>query len=831
MAVRIQLRNDTAANWTDADPVLAAGEFGLETDTNQFKIGDGTSSWTELPYGGIQGELGPTGPTGPSVTGPTGADSTVTGPTGATGDTGPTGLTGPTGATGDTGPTGPTGADSTVEGPTGPTGPQGEQGVGISILGSYETEEALNIAQPTGTVGDAYLVGGDLYVWDDVSEEWENVGNIQGPTGPTGVTGDTGPTGPIGINWQGSWDENINYVVNDAVFYEGSSWFALADPDIGSVPSDTSPYWDALAVQGSHGPTGATGPAGELPTLNATSPILYDVETSTLSFDDTDYATTQYVDNVSAGILAKPAVRAATTTNLSAIYNNGTAGVGATLTADTDRAFTTLDGVTGWSVTTPPMGVLVKNQTNKAQNGRYNLTSLGSESSPWVLTKCGLCDEADEIPGAYVFVQNGTANKGTGWIQVVADPDTFVVGTDNIDVFQFSGAGTYTAGTGLTLTGTQFAVDFDDVPTRNDLNNKAPFAAGLPQSGTRNQIVVKKSDTTYDFEWRDNKLDSLRDVSANGPSVGDVLIYKEQTRINLATNPSFEDGAAPEAYSNVSLSQMANSTADFIVGSRSAFAAGASTANVYSLGLESYMSSYITGKTYTLSFYIKRLDNNSATGLEVFSSGISYSLTPLADTNWTRRSITWTEGSTATPTAIKAANFKGAAGFYIDGILIEETNELEEYFDGNSAGASWTGTANASTSTISGGNQWVGSLPVSPTNSNSAKAVGYIGLPQNINGSFWTISKNDAGKHIYQIIDDAGILIPTNSDVPLEVGFTFVAINDNATTTIQPDNPGVTTLRLAGSTTTGTRTLAPWGMATVVKIGTDTWIASGNGLT
>jgi hypothetical protein len=119
------------------------------------------------------------------------------------------------------------------------------------------------------------------------------------------------------------------------------------------------------------------------------------------------------------------------------------------------------------------MGILVKNQTNKAHNGRYNLTTLGSSSAPWVLTKCGLCDEADEIPGAYVFVQNGTVNKGTGWIQVVADPDTFEVGTDNVDVFQFSGAGTFTAGNGLTLTGTEFAIDEEVVATQDDLSAKA----------------------------------------------------------------------------------------------------------------------------------------------------------------------------------------------------------------------------------------------------------------------------------------------------------------------------------------------------------------------
>jgi hypothetical protein len=84
-----------------------------------------------------------------------------------------------------------------------------------------------------------------------------------------------------------------------------------------------------------------------------------------------------------------------------------------------------------------------------------------------------LCDEADEIPGAYTFVQFGTANGGTGWVQTVADPDTFVVGTDAIIVAQFSGAGTYTAGTGLTLTGTQFAMAADQLlPTQTGNNGK-----------------------------------------------------------------------------------------------------------------------------------------------------------------------------------------------------------------------------------------------------------------------------------------------------------------------------------------------------------------------
>lgn len=64
----LKWRRGTAAEWELADPVLAAGEPGYETDTNQFKIGDGSTQWTLLPY---QNTVGPTGPTGPGIEGVT----------------------------------------------------------------------------------------------------------------------------------------------------------------------------------------------------------------------------------------------------------------------------------------------------------------------------------------------------------------------------------------------------------------------------------------------------------------------------------------------------------------------------------------------------------------------------------------------------------------------------------------------------------------------------------------------------------------------------------------------------------------------------------------
>lgn len=208
--------------------------------------------------------------------------------------------------------------------------------------------------------------------------------------------------------------------------------------------------------------------------------------------DPGDVVNKSYLDSVQQGLLAKPSVRAATTGNLSAIYYNGPAddGTDATLTADTNRVFTTLDGVTGWAITSPPMGVLIKNQTNPAHNGRYNLTSLGVVGvSPWVLTRCALCDEADEISGSYSFVQNGTVNKGTGWVQTVEDPTTFVMGTDDIIVSQFSGAGTYTAGDGLALDVTEFSISTDfqalvnsAISSANTANTNATAAYSLAQT-------------------------------------------------------------------------------------------------------------------------------------------------------------------------------------------------------------------------------------------------------------------------------------------------------------------------------------------------------------
>jgi hypothetical protein len=65
MAINIQLRRGTASEWSGSNPTLAVAELGLETDTGQFKIGDGSVAWNSLAYGGIQGPPGVSTATAP----------------------------------------------------------------------------------------------------------------------------------------------------------------------------------------------------------------------------------------------------------------------------------------------------------------------------------------------------------------------------------------------------------------------------------------------------------------------------------------------------------------------------------------------------------------------------------------------------------------------------------------------------------------------------------------------------------------------------------------------------------------------------------------------
>jgi hypothetical protein len=189
-----------------------------------------------------------------------------------------------------TGPTGPAG----VIGPNGPTGPTGPEGAGIRVLGTYADLNGLTTDNPTGNVGDGYVVDDELYIWSDLNQEWANVGpfvgstGALGPTGPQGesITGPTGPTGPLGPTGPeggptGPTGSTGPTGPTGATGPQGDTGPSGPEGAASTVEGPTGPI-GATGPQGDTGPTGPTGAAGEWD-----SPQLIDTEETTVTLDIT----------------------------------------------------------------------------------------------------------------------------------------------------------------------------------------------------------------------------------------------------------------------------------------------------------------------------------------------------------------------------------------------------------------------------------------------------------------------------------------------------------------------------------------------------------------
>lgn len=225
--------------------------------------------------------------------------------------------------------------------------------------------------------------------------------------------------------------------------------------------------------------SGGTPSYSMTPTL--TSVALTSGTVSTTPTSGNDIANKTYVDNlVTSGISYHEPVKYEvpnTTGNLNATYNNGTAGVGATLTnAGTLAAFTP-DGI----VAQVGDRILIYNQTNQFENGVYTVTTVGSGSVAWVLTRAtdadsyGLKDPDALGNGDAFFITSG--NTGAGETYVCNTPGVITFGTTAITFVQVSDATLYTAGNGLTLTGTEFSLT-TPVTTANGGTGLASFTSG-----------------------------------------------------------------------------------------------------------------------------------------------------------------------------------------------------------------------------------------------------------------------------------------------------------------------------------------------------------------
>jgi hypothetical protein len=293
--------------------------------------------------------------------------------------------------------------------------------------------------------------------------------NVNGTVTAVSFTANTGLFTGDGFGLSNIAGANITGTVANATYAvnANAASFAVivtgnAQGNITSVGSLVSLTVTGNANVGNLGTTAlvatGTGSFGGNITMNS-----FNIVSLATPVNDSDAATKGYVDSTAQGLDPKASVVYATTTSIFGsgyTYNNGTSGVGATITASSNGALS-IDG------STPTVGerVLIKNEVgafvdnttqSAAFNGIYLVTVVGSGAAAFVLTRTTDFDVGTEMAGAFTFVEQGTYNADTGWVSIVNPPVT--VGTTQIIWSQFSGAGSYTAGTGLTLTGTQFSI-------------------------------------------------------------------------------------------------------------------------------------------------------------------------------------------------------------------------------------------------------------------------------------------------------------------------------------------------------------------------------------
>lgn len=184
---------------------------------------------------------------------------------------------------------------------------------------------------------------------------------------------------------------------------------------------------------------------------------------------DQDAATKKYVDDQIADLIFLQPVRVATTANFTSTYNNGTSGVGATLTA-------TSNGAASIDSTSLLLNdrVLFKNQTTTYENGIYYVSQVGDGSNPAIYTRATDFDEADEInPGDLVTVTDGATLQYTAWLQTAT---VTTIGTDAITFVQFSASlsGLVTIAGAQTITGAKtFSSDITMSSADIDLNGNS----------------------------------------------------------------------------------------------------------------------------------------------------------------------------------------------------------------------------------------------------------------------------------------------------------------------------------------------------------------------
>ena len=397
----------------------------------------------------------------------------------------------------------------------------------------------LTLGTPNGgfqSFADAGITNGAVvrYVIEDTNNNWE-IG--------TGTYSSTGPTLTRTPSESNNGGAAINLSGNAVVFVSaGKEELQFAANMDQNVATTSSPAFTALTVNGNITVTGtvdgrdvatdgskldgieAGADVTDTTNVTAAGALMLTGGTMTgslvLNADPTanlQAATKQYVDTIAAaGLHYHDPVRVESPVALTASYNNGTSGVGATLTNSGTQAALVIDGVT----VSVSDRVLVYQQSNAAHNGIYTVTDTGSVSTNWVLTRATDADsygpsDPDALgQGDAFFVKEG--DTGAGELYVMTTEGTITFGTTNITFAQVAATAVYTAGNGIALTGTVFSVAAGTGLTQE--------ASGLAHADTSSQTSVDNSGNTFIQDVTLDGFGHVTGLTSAAVSINDATI-------------------------------------------------------------------------------------------------------------------------------------------------------------------------------------------------------------------------------------------------------------------------------------------------------------------
>jgi hypothetical protein len=384
----------------------------------------------------------------------------------------------------------------------------------VKVQNGYEMDELHNVSAQSPN-------NGDILVYNSSTQLWETAAQASGGT-VTSVSG----TGTVsGLTLTGTVTTSGNLTLGGAI----------------------------------------TGFATSGANTNLTSVALTSGTITTAPSSSTDIVNKSYADSIASGVNFHAAVQYATTAALPAnTYNNGSSGVGATLTANANGTLT----IDGYTLVAGDYGkrLLIKNEVTQANNGVYTLTQAGTASLPYILTRATDYDSSgsgtNEVDqGDLILVINGTTNANTSWVEQTPLPIT--IGSTAIVFIQFAAVQTYTAGTGLTLTTNQFSITNTGTAGTYGSASQVPVittnAQGQVTAVTNTAIAISGSAVTGN-------------ISGAAGSVANAL--------TAGTNITFSSGTTYNGSAAITINSatvLAESTSVFTSGSAQTYTAPAGT--------------------------------------------------------------------------------------------------------------------------------------------------------------------------------------------------------------------------------------------------------------